>query len=259
MKGHESFQRSSVSIKNRENIHVVLSQPMSDDFGDISSSTLQKIYGDSFFSFTNIYFHGLHPDLTYYGSFRRRIQSPLGDYHSKLTVMSFVKQKTVEQCLAMFRSNIYEKMGYLDLFKSSSDELIKRDESNGIKFANSFLSMTKHNLTLLSVNHPTSSVIAALATLISSRMSGTDEILLPEFFSNGLCGSTIWPIYPEVAEYLRLSYSTPFLFYPNVDTKQRPYQLREFVEESYRLYSEVGLDGMLEIPLGGVLQQLSID
>lgn len=233
-------------IQRRSGIDVVLSQPIGDDFGAISSSNLSRIYGEDFLKITNFYFMGLHPDISYYGSFKMRIPSPLGDYHSKIALTSFLKGYGPETCLQKFCAETYEKMGYFETYRSSLQELEKRDVSNDIRFAAEFGRITQQRLSALAVNHPTSIVFAGFAEKILERLTGARVHIHPDMFVNQLSGSVIWPVYPEIGEAHRLPYRTDMLFHGD---QGQTWDLEAFVRDSYALYAGIGLDGMRSIPL----------
>lgn len=238
-RGDARFADHVLALHSKSDIDIALSQPISAEFDDISSMRLRNHFQSSFMGMTNIYFDGLHPDLSYFGSFGSRVASPLGDYHSKIALASYVQGMSIEHCLSRFSGKIYEKLGYLSRFELSAAELIARDEANELKFAAEFIQITKHVPTMLSVNHPTLQTTVALARLIEERIGGRPSSLSPEVCESPLPGSPVWPIYPEIAEHLRLPYETPFYFYP-FTVSGRPLNLEDFVRASYSLYEQHG-------------------
>lgn len=257
--GTESFENAKNKLLNECHlIDFVISQPIGDSFGEISSSNLKNIYKDRFLSLTNIYFTGLHPDLSYFGNFGTRVQSPLGDYHSKLALTAFAKQMSVQECLQLYNFDIYNKMGYLDSFKNSKYELLSRDESNDIKFAHRFFEITQQQISLYAVNHPTKQVIWELGAAISRKL-GIPVLDGYGFFIDSLVSSSIWPIYPEVAEFHGLPYGTPaYKFYPNINSGNRTLSLDEFVQLSFEEYNKVGYSRFMDIELAQVLKNISL-
>lgn len=245
-------------IKNKNDVDVVLSQPLSDEFGDISSSFISSIYDKNYIKMTNIYFLGLHPDISYYGAFNMRVPSPMGDYHSKIALTCFLKGYSADECLKRFSASSYERMGYFSIYQSSMRELENRDESNGIKFAQDFGFITRNQLSLLAVNHPTSIVFAEFAGKILTTLTGKTSRVDPNMFINQLSGSAIWPVYPEIAEANHLPYRTEMLFYGHSAGEGRSWTLEEFVRESYDLYSRTGFDNMMSISLAPELIRVDI-
>jgi hypothetical protein len=253
----DGFRKAVFDIHNKDGIDLILSQQISDQFDDISTNRLSVLYINRYFSFTNIYFGGLHPDLSYYGNFKRRIESPLGDYHSKIALICFLKKMTIAECINMYRGKVYEKLGYFNVYEESMNELERRDENNSVRFASKFRDMTKNTLTMLSVNHPTNIVLASLATAIVQGVSSSRDEMHPDFFSNGLSSSVIFPVYPEVSEQHHLHYRTPMLFYPHSSVGGNM-TLVEFVESSFKMYSDIGYDEMASVELGKILFDIDL-
>lgn len=257
--GTEQFELAKQKVLSLEKeFDFIISQPLSESFSELSTNNLREIYGDRFLGLTNIFFAGLHPDLSYFGSFGMRIVSPLGDYHSKLALTAFAKQMSVEQCLELYNASIYEKMGYFQAFENSKSELLSRDEQNEIKFAQKFFDMTQKQLTLYAVNHPTREVIRELGCYISDFLDIAKEGDDYGFFYDNLITSTIWPVYQEIREYHNLKYQTPFLFYPHTQSGLRALSLDEFVRLSYGEYEKIGYDKFMEVELAQVLREIRL-
>ena len=68
----------------REGRLAVVTHPLKTSFGELSSANLQQL--PVVRTYTNIYFEGLHPDITVLGAFQARLRSPIGDYHSSIVV-----------------------------------------------------------------------------------------------------------------------------------------------------------------------------
>lgn len=265
--GTEKFELSKQKLLHSDGeFDFVISQPLSDNFSEISTENLRSIYKDRFLGLTNIFFTGLHPDLSYFGGFGERIVSPLGDYHSKLALTAFAKQRSVEQCLEMYNYETYDKMGYFQAFINSKNELISRDDDNEIKFAHKFFEMTQNQLTLYAVNHPTKEVIKSLGCDILNFLNLNKMEMAQEewggddygFFYDSLISSTIWPIYTEVQKYHNLSYKTPFLFYPHLNSGQKALKIDDFVRQSYAEYEKIGYDEFMKVDLAQILRDIPL-
>ena len=233
-------------IYNKTGIDHLLSQPMSDEFDDVSSKRLKAHYQSRFANYTNIYFSGLHPDLTYFGGFGQRVTSPLGDYHSRIILACFFQGRSVRECLAAFNGGVYEKLGYFLQFEHSLAELARRDEGSQIKFAAHFAEMTRTTLTMLSVNHPTLETMVEFARVMEAHLTDRSSVLTPSVSSYPLATGPIWPLYPELREQHRLPYETTFDFHP-AEGMGPPLCLEDFVLASYESYEKQGLDALVEI------------
>jgi hypothetical protein len=217
--------------------YLVLTFFTADSHKEFSSKEL-SLSNPNVYTFTNLFFSGLHPDITYLGNMGRRIQSPLGDYHSKIILHSYLQNTSVEACIKSFNQKTYELFKYFDEFNISTDNLMKRDESISIKFAKEFIEKVKNTPSLYTINHPTGEIFQELSFLIASKiglkLARTPNSMLPNHLSN----STWWPIYPEIADFFHLKYETPFIFKQPMSRGGKFLSLENFVLSSYRLYHE---------------------
>ena len=250
----EEYKHAEWAVANKTlDLDYVLTQPISQNFPGIATTRLKEIYGDRLLTYTNIFFEGLHPDITYFGSFGERVASPLGDYHSRIALMAYFKDLSAEDAIGLYQHDIYEKLGYFRRFDESKAALEQRDQDIDIKFAANFFALMKREIPLYSVNHPTPPLVKALASQISKRICGEPIEIPSSFFSNSLVSSNVWPIYPEIGINARLDYSTPMLFWPQSGMGNPPLTLREFVQKSYESYNAIGKETLLQ---EGPAQQL---
>lgn len=240
MRSSPNFIHAEHVVEHGIDVDIIFTQPMGSDFGPISTENLKFKFGDRVKTFTNIYFSGLHPDITYFGPFGRRFLSPVGDYHSRIALASYLKGYSIEKCLAFFVRQTYENLGMIKMFDISGAELLKRDEGIDIKFAQDFLDMTRSTLTLYSLNHPTREVISALGSKLIAGYSGLNFSIDFDLFSDVLISNVIWPIYTDLLTPLNLPYRGATLFYPPHNSGLKPMTLDEFVTRSFRIYDDAG-------------------
>jgi hypothetical protein len=203
------------------------------DLGEAIMSRVNKLM-----TFTNIYFTGLHPDLTYVGQMGKRLISPLGDYHSKICFLSFVKGYSVEKCLSLYTESTFEKLNYFKQWEISSKELQSRDKNLDIKFADIFLAMLKDEPTLYTVNHPIGTVFNRLLLLIYEKLDIEILTFPSSFFYNHLANNAWWPIFPEFIEYHKISYESSSLFKSPDNMSRKFYNLNQFISASYKSYTD---------------------
>lgn len=238
-----NFLQSPESQNKIAQLHTqggkIFTQNLSDKFGKLETKELRSARGKDVVSFTNIYFTGLHPDITYLGQMGRRIQSPLRDYHSKLVLFAFAAGRTEDECLSMFNGQIFEKIGYLDEFEKSATSLRERDDALDIKFADRFLDRVRKVPSLLTINHPTAEILGDLAEMLLSSVGAKFTPAPQWLLQNQLAASVIWPIYDEIAEFHGLSYRTPQCFFRARSAGQpRALALKEFIQDSYLCYRD---------------------
>ena len=224
---------------------IVYTQPISDRFGELGTGVLrQRLSSAGVVTFTNIHFTGMHPDITYLGQMGARFQSFFGDYHSKLVLFCYVSGRSVADCSRMFTGTTFQKLGYLDAFRLSSEELLGRERGIDIQFAERFLAMARQMPTLYTVNHPTGPVFLALAEAMAT-FSGLPFVRFdPAMFQNHLAVNYIWPVYDAIAEHNRLAFRSAPYFVTRLQRQSRAISLPEFVAGCYAAYAGVDTTAM---------------
>ncbi len=203
---------------------------------------------DRVVSFTNIYFTGLHPDMTYFGGMGKRILSPLGDYHSKICLLAFKKGLSIDQCEKLFNDSTYRQLDFYTEWVASETELRKRDDHLDIKFADDFLQMTRLESTLYTFNHPLGIVFSRFLEKIYKHLDLTAPNFPHSYFYNYLATNAWWPIYPEINDFHQLKNVMPVNFKAPDFLSRKFYSLKEFISSSYRLYTDQGV-GKIDLPL----------
>lgn len=213
---------------------------------------------DRVVSFTNIYFTGLHPDMTYFGGMGKRISSPLGDYHSKICLLAFKKGLSIDQCEKLFNDSTYRQLDFYTEWTESEAELRKRDDHLDIKFADDFFQMTRRESTLYTFNHPLGIVFSRFLEKIYKYFDLTPSNFPDSYFYNYLSHNAWWPVYPEINEFHKLKNMMPVNFKAPDHLSRKFYNLTEFISSSYRLYTEQGV-GEIDLPLklSGYLERIS--
>ena len=244
LKGREFYTKPIDLINNSADTYTVLAfnNSLSDiDFTLSTQSRFSKVL-----TFTNIFFRGLHPDLIYLGGMGDRLLSPLGDYHSLICAVSFLKGLNIDQCRERFNQETYEKLGFFSEWDISANELLKRDELSDIKFAAEFLNMAKVEPVLFTVNHPMAKPFLMLLNKIVMRLE-LEPISFPEqYFYNYLSNNSWWPVYPEVANKFDLQYKTSMTFKSPDHIKRETYNLDMFISKSYNIYEQYGKDKIIK-------------
>lgn len=217
---------------------VVLSFVNGPRFNDFATATLKQTV-KPLYTLTNIHFSGLHPDITYVGDQGGRIPSPLGDYHSKIILHSFLTGRSKPDCLARFCGNEYARLGYYQEFEKAATELRARDKELDIQFAEKFLSLLKEIPCLYTQNHPTPVVFQEYVLLIAQYL-GLKAWRQPiELLPNYLAHSTWWPVYAEIAELHGLKYRMPLTFKQAEPLGGKFMELEQLIHASYQIYEKI--------------------
>lgn len=224
---------------------IVFSIPLSDQWKGISTDFLRPIYHDRLFTFTNIHFEGLHPDITYIGEMGVRVQGALSDYHSKLILYGFATGRSITDTIRLFHETDYQAIGFGKAFQQSSVGLIERDVACDVQFAPCFIEIIKNRSSMYSVNHPMDHVFRALAEKLCTRADLHYKVYPDEYLTNYLSDNVIWPVYDKIAEMHNLPYRTPQYFVKRNEFSGRTIRLDELVSQFYCAYQSVSNEKLL--------------
>jgi hypothetical protein len=214
----------------------ILTFNLDDSRGEISTSFLKERC-EHVKTFTNIFFDGLQPDCTYLADIGKRVPSPIGDYHSKIVVHSFVKGLSVSTCIDLFNLETYRRVGYLDRYGESMTELRRRDEKLDIPLADSLDSCFRKTHSLFTFNHPTSAVFSVTTSALASAIGLNYPNAFSALEQNHLANSSWFPIFPEILDFHNCTYTGNYVFKPPTQAGGKFLSLEKFVTQSYELYA----------------------
>lgn len=155
----------------------------------------------------DLYFRGLHPDVAKLDGF----WGPFSTEEAPHTQCSLIMVggralgKTAEETQALFREDVYERLGYFDLFASERNRMIADFAKNGIALDEAFNFWETQRDFVFVPHHPRSVVPVEII-----RCAFKDRYLDPEAYvasqslretePDRLAPMTeIWPVYPEIA------------------------------------------------------------
>lgn len=138
---------------------IVLGQPIGANWGRLGSESLKSFFeGSSWIEFPSIYFGGLFPYLQYArngvgGVFR----GPLGDYHDKRILKSFINGSSELECLVdlLKLNENYCKSHFIKSLNESRD----RERNLQIQIMPYIEKHLTETRTLYTFNHPTNAVL----------------------------------------------------------------------------------------------------
>jgi hypothetical protein len=217
----------------------IISVGLSDDYGPLSVDNIRQTFaGKSVTLISNIFYTGLHPDLTYIGGMANRLAGPLGDYHSWVTLTGYLRGYSADMIMRMFSAGVYEKLDFFSAHDRSIAELNRRDARHDVAVAPLIEAMMQDVPLFMSVNHPTAALIWAYCRKIADHLAAHQGVELsgwsgaPDLLANHLGLSAIYPVYPEIAAHLGVRYEAGYSFKPEThfDTPAVTMNLRRFVE-----------------------------
>ena len=188
-------------------------------------------------------FAGFHPDNDYIinKNTNKPISGPLGHYQSMLIFWGWKNGFSITETERLFSSEMFEAVGYYDLYQSSHKALLDRFKSYPYPLEQAFLKWRSRGCFMHSVNHPKLYVLADLARIFLEKagykIPPDIETYVPDQFTNHGC----WPVYPEIGERLSIEGSYSF---KKAGKEPVFLTLPEFIEQSFAVYSEHNTDDL---------------
>lgn len=234
--------REKVTQKIRE-ADTVLYYPISDRWPqDFVRGGAIRENAKSAFTLTNVYFGGLHPDVTLTGK-KPRLQSPLADYHSRTVLMSFLHGLGEKGAFDLIENSQFaEKFGYLNVWSASLAELQKRSNEADIHFYDEFVEMLYERLPLFVVNHPATHLMFIYARKILSHLGLKASSMTSDCFPQWMQAHAIFPVFPYISETFNLPYSVDLLKVPKSETYM---SMPEFISRCYAMYRDYNREDMI--------------
>lgn len=191
-----------------------------------------------------IAFPAFHPDMVYVqqqliDGTVEILKSPVGDNHSSLVLYGHRLGLEPDQIANLFCSEVYEAVGFLDAWSSAWEGLVAQGARVNFPLESMMLNWSRRGVFMHTLNHPRVFVLADLARAIVKQQgaqirAGTSDA----YISDDLITSTVWPVYPEIAGRMSLEGSLIF----KRDQITHFYDLDEMINESVKIYNEVGQD-----------------
>jgi len=116
--------------------------------------------------FPAVTFAAFQPDLVYLLDATRGqnpLNGPLRPYHSALAVFAYRIGLSLEQANALFNRNVYETVGYFDVWNSAAQEFLTYANNFGLDLSTEFTNWSRRGVFMYSIVHPKPYVLADLA------------------------------------------------------------------------------------------------
>lgn len=226
---------------------VILQEFGGDNLGVLDSNVLRAASPNAL-TIPGMVFSAFHPDIVYaqpknpsqYG--HRFVRSAIGEYQSALVVYGFLRGFDVDKTLKLFRTDVYEAVGYLDMWDEAQTFLLNAFKAYGWKVDEYFLRWARSGVFMYTNNHPKLAVFSDIARMILARCELPFEAHAFEtFLIDPLRNGPIWPVYPEVAGAYGLAGSMHFKRVEVGQVAQLFLNLEEFVLQSYAELEAVGV------------------
>jgi hypothetical protein len=154
--------------------------------------------------FPLLIFAAYHPDLIliYNPTQRNRlIHCGTGPYHSALVFFAYRAGLSVEAALRLFRREVFEAVGYFDVWQGSATAMLEQGRQYGLDLGADFVRWTRRGCFMYSVNHPKPYVMYDIARMLLRRVGRPSEpIEFDTYAVDDIVRGYIFPVYPEIAE-----------------------------------------------------------
>lgn len=150
-----------------------------------------------------IIFSGFHPDMCYA---RNEASGKLTSttYNSAIAVWAYQHGLAVDKAAKLFNARTFEQLGYFERWNLSIKNLERRFENTALDFAAFYRHIKRQGVFMYSFNHPTVDTLLWIAKAVARNMGAKSGVLDAAFYLPDVMRSTVWPIYPELADYLSL-------------------------------------------------------
>lgn len=191
-----------------------------------------------------INFYGFHPDTIHLldpTKNYRFIMGPAGVYHSALALFGHISGFSVEQTEALFTHDAFAFVGYLDVWPSAVDEVLRAGQAAGMKLEGAVARWARGRAFMYTPTHPRPQVLFDITRIAMDRAGLRAEPLdTDDYAVDDLSRDYILPVYPPLAELYGLRGSTVlklahYRFSRGVGEMM---DLRTFIGRSFAHYAE---------------------
>ena len=152
-----------------------------------------------------LYFRGLHPDVAMLDGFWGPFSD--GAPHTQTSLLMLGARaigKSAEATQALFREDVFERLGFFELYKAERSRLVAQYAAHGIHLDEAFDFWETQRDFFYVCHHPRSIVlIDIMRHALRGRFLDEDAFANSESLRrtqpDKLAVSEVWPVYPEVA------------------------------------------------------------
>lgn len=155
--------------------------------------------------FPAVTFAAFHPDLVYLLDVTRGHAStfgPVGPYHSALAVFAFRRGLSLEEANALFNRNVYEALGYFDVWNAAAEEFIETSKRKfGMDLSTELTNWARRGVFMYSIVHPKPFVLFDIAKRLFVQAGlAVPDINIDYYTIDDLARAEVFPIYPPIGE-----------------------------------------------------------
>lgn len=221
----------------------------SQDFGPQilrDNATSEALFADlaGVIRLPTINFYGFHPDTIHLldpTKNNRFILGPAGVYHSALALFGHIGGFSVEQTEALFTHETFAFLGYLDVWQSAVDEVMRAGSAAGMKLDGAVARWARGRAFMYTPTHPRPQVLFDIARLAMDKAGLKAQPLdTDDYAVDDLSRDYILPVYPPLAEHYGLRGSTvlKLAHYRFSQGVGEMLSLRDYIAGSFAHYAE---------------------
>ncbi|SMX40999.1 WcbI family polysaccharide biosynthesis putative acetyltransferase [Maliponia aquimaris] len=173
------------------------------------------------------------------------VKSPLGGgiLHSRIAVSAFCMGKSLKETAALFDGPHYDRLGYFEEHDRSLDTCRQVFGPHGVDVDGLFPRWWEAGDFMYTPNHPSGVVLYdILRQLLASRgmLDGLPQAELDDMrgrFDDPLERGILWPVYPEIAEHLKVANPISAWRSSLALEKGVTFQLEEMLARSFRTFA----------------------
>jgi hypothetical protein len=185
---------------------VVFQDFRGDTLGMLDVDMLRAALPDSLILPTFV-FSAFHPDTVYVPNAtparhqHRYVQSPMDDYQSALVVYGYLRGLSVDETISLFRADVYQKLGYMNMWADSEVFLLDWFRRLGWEVNEFYIGWVRSGVFMHTINHPKLHVFADIARLLLKRcrIKFIDDAFEDRLADPLIVGPS-WPVYPAIAD-----------------------------------------------------------
>lgn len=149
-----------------------------------------------------ISFAAFHPDCISVGDdeVHAPIFGPLGVYHSALALFAFRKGLSLDEANALFNHNVFEALGYFDIWNDASAELLAASNQRwGMDLSSELLGWARRGVFMRTINHPKPFVLVDVAKkLLTTVGLPCSDMDWQNYMIDDFVSYPTFPVYPPV-------------------------------------------------------------
>ena len=152
-----------------------------------------------------ITFSAFHPDTQIAFSRGRQVKNGLGGgWNSRIILWAFRNRLSREKTRRLFRSDVYEALGYFDEWPSSLSNLREAFERTALDFTKWIRRNQRIGVFMHGVNHPLAIGLATVAEQVVEKVypGQTRAVCGIDRYLTDHLANVVWPVYPEIASIL---------------------------------------------------------